>query len=480
MPLLRSDAAAPCARGRSARRAERRARPSARPPSGSGSPRPRRAAPCPRRRCAGCPRSSRSGRRSPSRSPRCRRRRAPSRCGSRRSPAAGSRRSCVRSSLVRSFASLTAPAASRPRWIVTACASWVSQSGTVLTSVELILVTRLLSFSCTSRIDGSDCIVTCRVSFRSCTRRSRSSRAARRSRSSCASITPCSSGAACTSASLAGMSLASSSASLRLAGGDVERQLVVEGEGLLVELVERLDVLQERVLVRQELAGDLVDLALHLLVARHEARRSARPSPSAAPTSCACGSGRARRRRSRAGSSPCRASESPAGPTSLLRTPASISWLIACSSAWAAEPKRMIDWVLERSISALRFAISARTAGSAASAATSSALRLGQSVGGHRLGLLQRRLGLGADFLVHASLPVVTGRSARPAAAARAAPRSRCRARCGRRSSSCARCVPKLVSRSPSSASYCARACGSRLRLQMSANLTVASRSPSR
>ena len=120
----------------------------------------------------------------------------------------------VRSSLVRSLASLTTPAASRPRWIVTAWASWVSQSGTVLTSVELILVTRLLSFSCTSRIDGSDCIVTCRVSFRSCTRRSRSSRAARMSRSSCAFITPWSSGAALTSASLAGIVVASSSASL--------------------------------------------------------------------------------------------------------------------------------------------------------------------------------------------------------------------------------------------------------------------------
>ena len=51
----------------------------------------------------------------------------------------------------------------------------------------------------------------------------------------------------------------------------------------------------------------------------------------------------------------------PAGPTSLLRTPASISWLIACSSAWAAEPKRMIDWVSAMSISALRFSISPRT-----------------------------------------------------------------------------------------------------------------------
>ena len=43
-----------------------------------------------------------------------------------------------------------------------------------------------LSFSCTRRIDGRLCIVTWRVSFRSCTRRSRSSRFARRSRSACA------------------------------------------------------------------------------------------------------------------------------------------------------------------------------------------------------------------------------------------------------------------------------------------------------
>jgi hypothetical protein len=57
---------------------------------------------------------------------------------------------------------------------------------------------------------------------------------------------------------------------LGLAGGDVEGELVVEVEGLLVELVEGLDVLQERVLVGQELAGDAVDLALDLLVAGHE------------------------------------------------------------------------------------------------------------------------------------------------------------------------------------------------------------------
>ena len=59
----------------------------------------------------------------------------------------------------------------------------------VLTSVELILPTSALSFSWTSRILGRLCIVTWRVSLRSCTRRSRSSRAARRSRNSCATIT---------------------------------------------------------------------------------------------------------------------------------------------------------------------------------------------------------------------------------------------------------------------------------------------------
>ena len=41
--------------------------------------------------------------------------------------------------------------------MVTACASWVSQSGTVLTSVELIFVIRPLSFSCTSRMLGRLC-----------------------------------------------------------------------------------------------------------------------------------------------------------------------------------------------------------------------------------------------------------------------------------------------------------------------------------
>ena len=183
--------------------------------------------------------------------------------------------------MVRSLASLTTPAASRPRWMVTAWASWVSQSGTVLTSVELILVTRLLSFSCTSRIEGSDCIVTWRVSRRSCTRRSRSSRAARMSRSSCASITPWSSGAASTSASLAGIVVLVELLELGLAGGDVERELVVEVEGLLVELVERLDVLSSVCSCTSELAGDLVDLALHVLVAGHELghRRGAAGQP---------------------------------------------------------------------------------------------------------------------------------------------------------------------------------------------------------
>jgi len=54
-------------------------------------------------------------------------------------------------------------------------------------------------------------------------------------------------------------------------------------------------------------------------------------------------------------------------------------WLISCSSAWACEPKRMIDWVLVTSISALRFSISALTAGSAASTLINSPLGSGSS-----------------------------------------------------------------------------------------------------
>jgi len=50
-----------------------------------------------------------------------------------------------------------------------------------------------------------------------------------------------------------------------LARRDVERQLVIESERLFIEHVKRLDVLQEPVLMAQEVVGDLVDLALHLL-----------------------------------------------------------------------------------------------------------------------------------------------------------------------------------------------------------------------
>ena len=99
---------------------------------------------------------------------------------------------------------------------------------------------------------------------------------------------------------------------------------------------------------------------------------------------------------------------SPAGPASLLRTPASMSWLITCSSDCAAEPKRMIDWVFERSISALRRSISARRPGSALSTADQLALGLGQEVGGDRLDVLQRGFGLGADLLGHRHLSSVT------------------------------------------------------------------------
>jgi hypothetical protein len=62
----------------------------------------------------------------------------------------------------------------------------------------------------------------------------------------------------------------SSSRSLAVAGGDVEGELVVEGQRLVVKLVERFDVLEERVLVLEEVVGDPVDLALHLLEARGE------------------------------------------------------------------------------------------------------------------------------------------------------------------------------------------------------------------
>jgi hypothetical protein len=51
-------------------------------------------------------------------------------------------------------------------------------------------------------------------------------------------------------------------------------------------------------------------------------------------------------------------SDSPAGPTSLFLTSASMAWLISCSSFWARAPKCTIEPLLPRSISALRRAIS--------------------------------------------------------------------------------------------------------------------------
>ena len=99
--------------------------------------------------------------------------------------------------------------------------------------------------------------------------------------------------------------------------------------------------------------------------------------------------------------------ELPAGPTSLLRTPESISWLIACSSACAAEPKRMIDWVLDMSISALRLSISAFDRRIGGVGGDELALGLGQEVGGDRLDVLQRGFGLHPGFLGHRhALPV--------------------------------------------------------------------------
>src|SRR5690606_2727663 len=66
--------------------------------------------------------------------------------------------------------------------------------------------------------------------------------------------------------------------------------------------------------------------------------------------------------------------ESPAGPTSLLRTSASIAWLICCNSPCAAEPKFTIEPVSVMSSSAMRLRIaSARGAGAFSSGITSAA-----------------------------------------------------------------------------------------------------------
>ena len=51
---------------------------------------------------------------------------------------------------------------------------------------------------------------------------------------------------------------------LGLTGRDIERQFVVELQRLFIKQVERFDVFQQRMLMRQQVVGDPVDLALHL------------------------------------------------------------------------------------------------------------------------------------------------------------------------------------------------------------------------
>ena len=53
---------------------------------------------------------------------------------------------------------------------------------------------------------------------------------------------------------------------LGFTGRDVKRQFVVEIQRLLIENIKRFDVFQQRVLMRQEAVGDLVDLTLHGLI----------------------------------------------------------------------------------------------------------------------------------------------------------------------------------------------------------------------
>ena len=68
-------------------------------------------------------------------------------------------------------------------------------------------------------------------------------------------------------------------------GRDVKRQLVIEGQRLAIQQIQRLDVLQQLVLMAQKLAGDLVDLRLDILELGHEfgkgGRLSGQPFPPA-------------------------------------------------------------------------------------------------------------------------------------------------------------------------------------------------------
>src|SRR6056297_2867623 len=62
--------------------------------------------------------------------------------------------------------------------------------------------------------------------------------------------------------------------------------------------------------------------------------------------------------------------ESPAGPTSLLRTPCNMPCEISCNSACAAEPKETMEFVSPISTSSIRLRISAPTGASAFSSGT--------------------------------------------------------------------------------------------------------------
>ena len=71
---------------------------------------------------------------------------------------------------------------------------------------------------------------------------------------------------------------------------------------------------------------------------------------------------------------------SPAGPTSLLRTSASICCEITCNSACAPEPKATMELVLSMSISSMRLVISALTGASASARATTALASVGSAI----------------------------------------------------------------------------------------------------
>ncbi len=57
---------------------------------------------------------------------------------------------------------------------------------------------------------------------------------------------------------------------LLFARRDTERQLVIKGQRLVIEDIERFDILHQGMLMAQQLIRDLVDLALYIFIARHE------------------------------------------------------------------------------------------------------------------------------------------------------------------------------------------------------------------